>query len=84
MTAATDTGSTTARLRQAAGVVRGWVAEAGDQPWAPGAVAAFGPELAAVFESWAWMGEYDAAQLHRVGGPETLALADAILAGVTP
>jgi hypothetical protein len=40
--------------------------------------------LAAVFEEWAWAAERDPDLIHRVGGPETLALADAILAGVTP
>lgn len=35
--------------------------------------------LAAVFDQWAWMGEWDPDFLHRVGGPETVALADAIL-----
>ena len=35
-----------ARRRAAVEVLRRWVAEAPPQPWAPGAVAAFGPELA--------------------------------------
>ena len=38
--------------------------------------------LAAVFEAWARMGGWDPDLLNRVGGPETLALADAILAAV--
>jgi len=42
-----------------------------------------GALLAAMFDRWARMVEYDATQINRVGGPETLALADAILAAVT-
>jgi hypothetical protein len=71
--------TTDQRLRQAADTIRNWVAEDPGQPWAPGAVAAFGPALAAVFDKWARMGELDPDLLHRVGGPETVALADLIL-----
>lgn len=38
--------------------------------------------LAAMFDAWAFLAEHDPDQLDRVGGPETLALADAILAAV--
>jgi hypothetical protein len=37
--------------------------------------------VADVFDQWARMGELDPDLLHRVGGPETLALARAILGG---
>jgi hypothetical protein len=37
--------------------------------------------VADVFDEWARMGELDPDLLHRVGGPETLALARAILGG---
>jgi len=37
--------------------------------------------VADVFDKWARMGEMDADLLHRVGGPETLTLARAILGG---
>lgn len=38
-----------------------------------------GLALAAVFEAWARMGGWDPGLLHRVGGPETLAVARAVL-----
>jgi len=40
--------------------------------------------LAAVFRSWARMGEMDPDLLNRVGGPETVELARAILGGGQP
>lgn len=42
-----------------------------------------GEPLAAVFDAWARMGEYDPMQLNRVGGRETVALADQILAAAS-
>lgn len=69
-----DTDSTTARLRQAAQVAR----EASDVI-RPGV----GEAMAAMFDRWARMGEFDAIQLHRGGGPETVALADAFLAAMS-
>lgn len=42
-----------------------------------------GEALAAMFDQWAFLAEHDADQLDRVGGPETLDVADAVLAAVT-
>jgi len=42
-----------------------------------------GAALAEVFDQWAWLGEQAADLLNRVGGTETLALADQILGEVT-
>jgi hypothetical protein len=39
--------------------------------------------LAAVFRRWAWMGRLDPAQLHRIAGPETIALARHVLGETT-
>jgi hypothetical protein len=50
-------------------------------------IAAMGPlvgeGLAAVFDQWAWLAERDPDLLYRVGGPETLAVADALLGEAT-
>lgn len=41
---------------------------------------AVGEALAAALDQWAFLVEHDVDQLDRIGGPETLALADALLA----
>ncbi|WUH94584.1 hypothetical protein OG900_33515 [Streptomyces sp. NBC_00433] len=79
--------STPQRLREAADAVRpytltiGWAAVAGTPEAAEVAAAhpVSGAALAAVFDKWARMGELDPDLLNRVGGPETVALADLIL-----
>ena len=65
-------------LRAAAATARSWVAADSSTAWAPSAIAAFGPDLATVFNQWARLADLDPDLLNRIGGQETLATARAI------